>query len=106
MHNVLPLLAEPVKKQIVAGILFGDTKNKQSNASVEGISKDQLLSLCAQDDGVCWGALSVTAGHVVYTQDGSVDKAAKFLIEKVDKVLGAKPVAAKAGRRRSVDTLI
>ena len=87
MHNVIPHLSEAVRKQIVAGILFGDTMNDETNGTIDGIPKEDVMSLCALDDGVCWGALQVTAGHVVYTQNGDVDKAAAFLTSKIDAAL-------------------
>jgi cutinase len=66
MHNVIPLLAQPVKEKIVGGVLIGDTKNQQSGGEIPGFPKEKLLIICAPDDGICWGKLSVTAGHVVF----------------------------------------
>jgi cutinase len=86
MHNVIPLLPPEVKKVIIAGALFGDTKNKQSNSSVEGFPKDDVLVICTKDDGVCWGK-GPTTGHLAYTQNGDVDRAAQFLSKKIDAAL-------------------
>jgi cutinase len=87
MHNVIPLLPAEVKKQIIAGALFGDTRNKRTNASIEGFPKADLLVVCTKDDGVCWGG-APTNGHLVYTQNGDVNSAAIFLSKKIDAALG------------------
>jgi cutinase len=91
MHNVIPQLSEDVKKQIKGGVLFGDTKNKQSSGKIDGFPPELLSIICASDDGVCWGNLAVTAGHVVYTQNGDVEKGAKFLIARADAALKKSP---------------
>ena len=83
MHNAIPRLPAKVKSQIVAGVLFGDTQNKQSKASITGFPKDKLRSYCATDDGVCNGGLNVNAGHVSYGERGDVKKAVEFLAEKL-----------------------
>jgi cutinase len=87
MHNVIPSLPPAIRSQIIGGVLFGDTKNKQNGATIRDFPKEKLLSICAQDDGVCWGGLNVTNGHLVYTQNGDVDKAIAFLSSKIDLVL-------------------
>jgi cutinase len=78
-------------------VLYGDTKNKQSNGQIEGFPKDKLLSLCEKDDGVCWGGLSVTAGHLVYTTNGDQARSAQWLKGKIDAALAAK---GKPGKSR------
>ena len=83
MHNAIPLLSAEVKKQLIAGVLFGDTRNKQTNASIQGFPKEDLLVVCTKDDGVCWGR-TPTNGHLVYTQNGDVDRAANFLGQKIE----------------------
>jgi cutinase len=88
MHNVIPLLSAEVKNQILGGVLFGDTKNTQSNGSIPGIPKENLMIFCEKDDAVCWGKLAVTAGHLMYTQNGDIDRAVNFLASKVDSALG------------------
>jgi len=87
MHNAIPLLGADVKRQIIGGALFGDTRNKQTNASVQGLPKGVGLVICAKTDGVCWGG-APTNGHLVYTQNGDVNSAANFLSKKVDAALG------------------
>jgi cutinase len=86
LHNAVPLVSAGVKKQLVAGALFGDTRNDQSNASIQGFPKEDLLVVCTKDDGVCWRK-TPTNGHLVYTQNGDVDRAANFLSQKIDAAL-------------------
>jgi cutinase len=87
MHNVIPNLPVAIRSQIIGGVLFGDTKNKQNSATIRDFPGEKLLSICAQDDGVCWGGLNVTSGHLVYTQNGDIDKAIAFLSSKIDLVI-------------------
>jgi cutinase len=90
MHNVVAALPQEIKDKTVGGILFGDTKNEQSNATIEGYPKDRLSSFCEEEDGVCWGELRLSAGHFAYIINGDVKKAADFLIGKLDKALASK----------------
>jgi cutinase len=82
MHAAVPQLPSKVQSQIVAGVLFGDTQNKQSRASINGFPKDKLRSFCANDDGVCNGGLNVNAGHVSYGESGDVKRAVEYLVQK------------------------
>jgi cutinase len=83
MHSAVPLLPRNIQSQIVAGVLFGDTQNKQSKASINGFPKDKLKTFCATNDGVCNGGLNVNAGHVSYADTGDVKRAVEFLAEKL-----------------------
>jgi hypothetical protein len=64
MHSTVGALPEDVKKATIAGVLFGSTKNKQDEAQIRNYPKDQVVSYCTQDDGVCWGRLEVTGGKI------------------------------------------
>ena len=90
MHNVISALKLEIKKQVVGGVLWGDTKNKQTNGQIIGYPKDQVLILCTPDDGVCWGRLDVTAGHLAYTHNGDEAKSVKWLKGKIDAAVAAK----------------
>jgi cutinase len=90
MHNAIPALSPQVRESLTAGVLFGDTKNKQSGGKIPDWPEDKLSIFCAKDDGVCWGGLQVNAGHVSYLGSGAVDKAAEFLEMKIDAALKAK----------------
>jgi len=82
MHYAVPKLSPKVQSQIVAGVLFGDTRNKQSKASITGFPSEKLRTFCAKNDGVCNGGLNVNAGHVAYRDIGDVKKAVQFLAER------------------------
>jgi cutinase len=90
MHNAIPALSEQVRESITAGVLFGDTKYKQSGGKITSWPPEKLKIFCAKDDGVCDGGLNVNAGHVSYLGSGDVQRAAQFLIEKIDIALAGK----------------
>jgi cutinase len=99
MHQVIPLLPPEVKNQIAGGVLWGDTKNKQTNGQIEGLPKEKLMILCTPDDGVCWGSLGVTVGHIAYVNNGDQEISARWFKQKIDAALKAK--AGKGKMRRS-----
>jgi Cutinase len=84
MHATVSKLPANVKAKTVGGVLFGDTRNKQSGGFIANYPKDQVTILCAKDDGVCWGQLNVNAGHLSYIRDNSATKATAFLISKLN----------------------
>jgi cutinase len=86
MHATVGTLPESIKKKIVGGVLFGDTRNKQDKSQVPNFPKEKVEVYCAKEDGVCWGSLNVTNGHFVYTTNGDGEKALAFLKSKVDAV--------------------
>jgi cutinase len=90
MHNTISGLPATLKSKVVAGVLFGDTKNSQDGGKVPNYPKDQVEIFCAKADGVCWGSLNVTNGHFVYTTNGDADKAMSFLKGKIDRALGSR----------------
>jgi len=83
MHNTVGALAEPLKKRIVAGVLFGDTRNSQDKSQVPKYPKENVQVYCTKEDGVCWGSLNVTNGHFAYTSNGDGEKALAFLKQKI-----------------------
>ncbi|TID20579.1 hypothetical protein E2P81_ATG05214 [Venturia nashicola] len=97
MHNVVGALPAAIKQKIPAGVLFGDTRNKQDHGQVPNYPKDQVMIFCDAEDGVCGGALKVTNAHMVYVRNGDGPKAIAFLKGKLDPVLKA-PAAAAASR--------
>ncbi|KAF2665204.1 alpha/beta-hydrolase [Microthyrium microscopicum] len=50
MHGAIPQLSADLKKTLVAGVLFGDTRNTQDKGQIPDYPKDQVLILCAPDD--------------------------------------------------------
>jgi cutinase len=95
MHNTVSALPAAVKQKIVAGVLFGDTRNKQDGGQVKNYPKDQVMIFCYEDDGVCGGALQVTGAHMNYRKNNEGPKAVAFLKGKIDPAL---PTSAPARR--------
>jgi len=72
----------PAMQQKVSGVAFyGYTKNQQTDGMLPGYPQNQLKVFCRPDDGVCGGQLDVTAGHLAYGRDGSVQQGADFLMQ-------------------------
>jgi cutinase len=94
MHNSVKALPETLKKKVIAGVLFGDTLNKQDVGQVPNYPKDQVMIFCDKQDGVCGGQLSVTNAHMVYMENGDGPKAVAFLKGKIDAVLKSAPLPA------------
>jgi cutinase len=68
----------------VSGVVFyGYTKNQQTNGMLPGYPQNQLKVFCRPDDGVCGGQLDVTAGHLAYSNDGTIQQGADFLMKMV-----------------------
>jgi cutinase len=97
MHATVSKLSSDVKSKAVGGVLFGDTRNKQSGGYIANYPKDKVIIICAKDDGVCWGQLNVNAGHLSYIRDNSATKAADFLISKLGMGGSAAPAEASSG---------
>ncbi|KAF2430444.1 cutinase-domain-containing protein [Tothia fuscella] len=90
MHNTVSALSEAMKSKIVAGVLFGDTRNKQDGYKIANFPKEKVMIFCDSTDGVCEGKLSVTQGHMVYACNGDGPKGISFLKGKIDAALGKK----------------
>jgi cutinase len=88
MHNVVSKLPQNIKKQVVGGVLFGDTKNKQDKGQVPNYPKENVQIYCDPKDGVCFGSLNVTNGHFVYPLNGDIAKALAFLKGKINQAIG------------------
>lgn len=84
MHNTVGALPAALKSKIVAGVLFGDTHNKQDGGKVPNFPAEKTRIYCEKSDGVCWGALNVTNGHFVYPLNGDAEKAMAFLKSKIN----------------------
>ena len=98
MHKAVSTLPEALKKKVIAGVLFGDTRNSQDKGQVPNYPKDQVMIFCDAADGVCGGQLNVTNAHMVYIGNGDGPKAVAFLKGKIDPVLApvVAPVVAPA----------
>jgi cutinase len=94
--NAVKALPPNIKKKVVAGVLFGYTKNKQMQGAIPDYPKDQLTVFCDEkspgvySDGVCGGQLNVNGGHFAYMGNGDGKKAVTFLKSKIDVAIGGK----------------
>src|SRR5205085_10895174 len=84
MHNAVSSLPANVKNKLVAGVMFGDTRNKQDRGQIPNFPRDKVTIYCAKNDGVCGGGLNVNAGHFAYMGNGDGPKAIAFLKSKID----------------------
>jgi cutinase len=58
-------------------VLYGNTRNRQENGKIPNFPPEKAKTYCNASDGVCGGALLVTAGHLTYTRD--VSSAVEYL---------------------------
>jgi cutinase len=88
------------KARVDAVAFYGYTKNKQTMGMLPGYPDAQLKVFCRNDDGVCGGKLSVTAGHLAYQNDGTVDEGAAYLMSMVKAKAGG-AATKKASKKLS-----
>lgn len=77
MASAVSTLDATAQAQVKGVVLYGYTKNAQNDGKIPNYPPEQTKVFCNVDDGVCGGALAVTAGHLTYTAD--VDAAVEFL---------------------------
>jgi hypothetical protein len=71
MMNAVKESSKDVQAKVLGVVLFGYTKNKQTNSGIPGFPKNRVAVYCSKSDGVCKGTLSVTGGHFSYMGDGT-----------------------------------
>ncbi|RMX83489.1 hypothetical protein D0869_05273 [Hortaea werneckii] len=74
-------LSTTIKNQIAGVVLYGNTRNAQENGKIPNFPTDRVETICALTDGVCYGTLTVTAGHLSYSDD--VGDAVDFLSDRI-----------------------
>ncbi|KAI7237760.1 hypothetical protein KC330_g3009 [Hortaea werneckii] len=74
-------LSTTIKNQIAGVVLYGNTRNAQENGKIPNFPNDRVETICALTDGVCYGTLTVTAGHLSYGDD--VGDAVDFLSGRI-----------------------
>ncbi|GAB1727453.1 hypothetical protein NU195Hw_g5942t1 [Hortaea werneckii] len=74
-------LSSTIQNQIAGVVLYGNTRNAQENGKIPNFPNDKVETICALTDGVCYGTLTVTAGHLSYGDD--VDDAVDFLSDRI-----------------------
>jgi cutinase len=83
MMNAISKSPPEVRNKVRGVVFFGYTKNGQQKSSIPNYPKDRVKVFCTQSDGVCWGKLSVTAGHFAYMGNGSGPQAVSFLVNSL-----------------------
>lgn len=71
-------LSSTIKNQIAGVVLYGNTRNAQENGKIPNFPTDRVETICALTDGVCYGTLTVTAGHLSYGDDGKHARRDRF----------------------------
>jgi len=84
MLNAVQELSQAQRNNIDGIAFYGYTMNEQLNGQLPGFPSDKLQVFCRRDDGVCGGRLVVTAGHLAYGRDGTIEQGAQFLISKMN----------------------
>ncbi|KAI6796099.1 hypothetical protein KC332_g15292 [Hortaea werneckii] len=74
-------LSSTIQNQIAGVVLYGNTRNAQENGNIPNFPNNKVETICALTDGVCYGTLTVTAGHLSYGDD--VDDAVDFLSDRI-----------------------
>ncbi|KAI7088742.1 hypothetical protein KC356_g3043 [Hortaea werneckii] len=74
-------LSSTIQNQIAGVVLYGNTRNAQENGNIPNFPNEKVETICALTDGVCYGTLTVTAGHLSYGDD--VDDAVDFLSDRI-----------------------
>ncbi|KAI6842963.1 hypothetical protein KC367_g3914 [Hortaea werneckii] len=74
-------LSSTIQNQIAGVVLYGNTRNAQENGNIPNFPNEKVETICALTDGVCYGTLTVTAGHLSYGDD--VDDAVEFLSDRI-----------------------
>ncbi|KAF2673462.1 cutinase-domain-containing protein [Microthyrium microscopicum] len=100
MHNTVQALPEDVKKQVVGGVTFGDTRAKQDGFQIKNYPKDNIMIFCAKEnnppDSACEGK-GPNSAHFLYTTNGEGPIALDFLKKKIDGALGGRQMVKKRG---------
>jgi len=89
MLGAIMAMPQAMKDQIAGVAFYGYTQNGEQNGQIPNFPQNKLKVMCRQDDGVCGAQLAVTAGHLAYTNDGSIDQGAQFLTSMVQAAGGA-----------------
>jgi len=81
MVNAVSKLDSGVQDRIAGVVLYGNTRNRQEGGKIPDFPPEKAKTYCNASDGVCGGALLVTAGHLTYTRD--VGDAVEYLQSQI-----------------------
>jgi cutinase len=74
-------LSSATQERIAGVVLYGNTRNKQEHGKIPNFPEEKAKTYCNASDGVCGGALLVTAGHMTYQTN--VKDAVSWLQERI-----------------------
>lgn len=81
MVNAVSKLDATTQDRIAGVVLYGNTRNAQEGGKIPNFPDEKAKTYCNISDGVCGGALLVTAGHLTYTRD--VGDAVQYLQSQI-----------------------
>lgn len=82
MNGAVEDLDASIQEKVAGVVLYGSTRNAQTGGHIPNFPEEKSLTICAATDGVCGGALVVTAGHLSYQDD--VPDAVNYLAERIE----------------------
>lgn len=71
-----------MQNKVAGAVLYGSTQNAQTGGKIPNFPREKSLTICARTDGVCYGTLLVTPGHLSYSDD--VPDAVEYLAERIE----------------------
>lgn len=75
-------LDSDIQDKVAGAVLYGNTRNAQTRGKIPNFPPEKSLTICAATDGVCFGTLLVTPGHLTYADD--VPDAVEYLSERIE----------------------
>lgn len=91
MNGAVEDLDRSIQEKVAGVVLYGSTRNLQTGGNIPNFPEEKSLTICAATDGVCFGTLLVTAGHLSYGDD--VPEAVEYLAERIE-IAGAGSASA------------
>jgi cutinase len=82
MVNAVSKLDPSIQERVAGVVLYGNTRNRQEGGKIPDFPPEKAKTYCNASDGVCGGALLVTAGHLTYTRD--VSDAVEYLQGQIE----------------------
>lgn len=82
MNAAVEDLDSDIQEKVAGVVLYGSTRNLQTGGHIPNFPREKSLTICAATDGVCFGTLLVTPGHLTYADD--VPDAVEYLAERIE----------------------
>lgn len=82
INGAIEDLDSDIQEKVAGAVLYGSTQNLQTGGHIPNFPEEKSLTICALTDGVCFGTLVVTPGHLTYIDD--VPDAVEYLAERIE----------------------